>query len=138
MIQVEFALKRGERANDIPEQAQYYNMYIGNKKNNQIGSSTMTRRADLYAPTTTSDGEGGYTTTFALQETVWGDFRPARSIRTLLEDEKTFYQDAKLFIRYGTTINEEYQVYVEGKMYTIQSINDVDNAHRFLEINFYG
>ena len=138
MIQVEFALKRGERANDIQEQAQYYNMYIGDKKNNQIGSSTMTRRADLYAPTTTSDGEGGYTTTFALQETVWGDFRPARSIRTLLEDEKTFYQDAKLFIRYGTTINEEYQVYVEGKMYTIQSINDVDNAHRFLEINFYG
>ena len=113
-------------------------MYIGDKKNNQIGSSTMTRRADLYAPTTTSDGEGGYTTTFALQETVWGDFRPARSIRTLFEDEKTFYQDAKLFIRYGTTINEEYQVYVEGKMYTIQSINDVDNAHRFLEINFYG
>jgi SPP1 family predicted phage head-tail adaptor len=138
MILPEFALKRGEQFKDIQEQAQYYNMYIGDKKNNQIGSSTMTRRADLYAPTTTSDGEGGYTTTFALQETVWGDFRPARSIRTLLEDEKTFYQDAKLFIRYGTTINEEYQVYVEGKMYTIQSINDVDNAHRFLEINFYG
>jgi SPP1 family predicted phage head-tail adaptor len=138
MILPEFALKRGERANDIPEQAQYYKMYIGNKKTNQIGSSTMTRRADLYAPTTTSDGEGGYTTAFTLQETVWGDFRPARSIRTLLEDEKTYYQDAKLFIRYGTTINEEYQVYVEGKMYTIQSINDVDNAHRFLEINFYG
>lgn len=98
----------------------------------------MTRRADLYAPTTISDGEGGYTTSFALQETVWGDFRPARSIRTLLEDEKTYYQDAKMYIRYGIAINEEYQVFVEGKMYTIQSINDVDNAHRFLEINFYG
>lgn len=113
-------------------------MRIGDKKGWDVNSSTMTRRADLYAPTTTSDGEGGYITTFTLQQTVWGDFRPARSIRTLLEDEKTFYQDAKLYIRYGTTINEEYQVYVEGKMYTIQSINDVDNAHRFLEINFYG
>jgi SPP1 family predicted phage head-tail adaptor len=113
-------------------------MQIGQKKNKSVNSSTMTRRADLYAPTVTSDGEGGYSTTFTLQETVWGDFRPAKSIRTLLEDEKTYYQDAKLFIRYGTVINEEYQVYVEGKMYTIQSINDVDNAHRFLEINFYG
>ena len=113
-------------------------MQIGQKKNRNVNSSTMTRRADLYAPTTTSDGEGGYTTTFTLQETVWGDFRPAKSIRTLLENEKTFYQDAKLFVRFGTTINEEYQVYVEGKMYTIQSINDVDNQHRFLEINFYG
>ena len=98
----------------------------------------MTRRADLYRPTTTSDGEGGYTTTFTLQETVWGDFRPARSFRTLLEEEKTFYQDAKIYIRYGVTISEEYQIYVEGKMYTINSINDVDNAHRFLEINFNG
>ena len=98
----------------------------------------MTRRADLYRPTITSDGEGGYTTTFTLQETVWGDFRPARSFRTLLEEEKTFYQDAKIYIRYGVTISEEYQIYVEGKMYTINSINDVDNAHRFLEINFNG
>ena len=98
----------------------------------------MTRRADLYRPTITSDGEGGYTTTFTLQETVWGDFRPARSFRTLLEEEKTFYQDAKIYIRYGVTISEEYQVFVEGKMYTINSINDVDNAHRFLEINFNG
>lgn len=113
-------------------------MQIGQKKGRDVNSSTMTRRADLYAPTTTSDGEGGYTTAFTLQETVWGDFRPAHSTRTLLEDEKTFYQDAKIYIRFGTTISEEYQVYVEGKMYTIQSINDVDNAHRFLEINFYG
>jgi len=133
-----YAKRLGERVKDIQEQVQFYNMQIGQKKNRSVNSSTMTRRADLYAPTTTSDGEGGYSTTFALQETVWGDFRPARSIRTLLEDEKTYYQDAKLYIRYGTTINEEYQVFVEGKMYTIQSINDVDNAHRFLEINFYG
>lgn len=113
-------------------------MQLGVKKSWNVNSSTMTRRADLYRPTTISDGEGGYTTTFILQETVWGDFRPAKSIRTLLEDEKTYYQDAKLFIRYGTVINEEYQVFVEGKMYTIQSINDVDNQHRFYEINFYG
>jgi len=63
-------------------------MQIGQKKGRNVNSSTMTRRADLYRPTTTSDGEGGYTTVFTLQETVWGDFRPAKSTRTLLESEK--------------------------------------------------
>lgn len=113
-------------------------MRIGDKKGNDISSSTMTRRVELYAPTRTSDGEGGYSTTFALNETVWGDFRPAKSTRTLLESELTFYQDAKVYIRYGTTITDDYQVKVEGKIYTIHSINDVDNQHRFLEINMNG
>jgi SPP1 family predicted phage head-tail adaptor len=113
-------------------------MKLGDKKGDVISSSTMTRRVELYAPTKTSDGEGGYTTTFTLQETVWGDFRPAKSTRTLLESELTFYQDAKVYLRYGTNISDTYQVKVEGKTYTINSINDVDNQHRFLEINMNG
>jgi SPP1 family predicted phage head-tail adaptor len=113
-------------------------MKLGDKKGDVISSSTMTRRVELYAPTKTSDGEGGYATTFTLQETVWGDFRPAKSTRALLESELTFYQDAKVYIRYGTTISDTYQLKVEGKTYTIQSINDVDNQHRFLEINMNG
>jgi SPP1 family predicted phage head-tail adaptor len=113
-------------------------MKLGDKKGDVISSSTMTRRVELYAPTKTSDGEGGYITTFTLQETVWGDFRPAKSTRTLLESELTFYQDAKVYLRYGTNISDTYQVKVEGKTYTINSINDVDNQHRFLEINMNG
>lgn len=113
-------------------------MRIGDKKGWDVNSSTMTRRVELYVPTRVSDGQGGYSTNFTLQETVWGDFRPAKSTRTLLESELSFYQDAKVYIRYGTTINEDYQIFVEGKMYTIHSINDVDNQHRFLEINMNG
>jgi len=128
----------GELVKDILELAQYYNMKIGQKKNNNLNASTMTRRVGVYVPTKTSDGQGGYTTTYALQETVWGDFRPAKSTRTLLESELTFYQDAKVYLRYGLTIADFYQLEIEGKMYTIQSINDVDNQHRFLEIIMNG
>lgn len=113
-------------------------MKLGNKKGNIISSSTMTRRVELYKPTRTSDGEGGYTTAFTLESTVWGDFRPAQSTRALLESELTFYQDAKVYLRYGTVIADTYQVKVEGNTYTIHSINDVDNQHRFLEIVMNG
>jgi SPP1 family predicted phage head-tail adaptor len=113
-------------------------MKIGQKKNNNLSSSTMTRRVGVYIPTRTADGQGGYTTSFTLQETVWGDFRPAQSTRTLLESELTFYQDARVYVRYGLTITNNYQLEIEGNMYTIHSINDVDNAHRFLEIIMNG
>lgn len=98
----------------------------------------MTRRVSLYVATRTSDGQGGYTTAFALQEVIWGDFRPAQSNRTLLESELTFYQDAKVYVRYGVTVTNDYQLEIEGNMYTIHSINDVDNQHRFLEIIMNG
>ena len=113
-------------------------MKIGEKKTNDVNASTMTRRIGLYGDSRTSDGQGGFTTTFTLQDTIWGDFRPAKSTRTLLENELTFYQDAKVYIRWGISITEDYKLEIEGKMYTIQSINDVDNQHRFFEVILNG
>lgn len=113
-------------------------MKIGQKKNWNVSASTMTRRIGIYENTTVTDGEGGYTTTFALKETVWGDFRPAKSTRTILESELTFYQDSKVYLRWDVEIKNEYQLEIEGIRYTIQSINDVDNQHRFNEIILNG
>jgi SPP1 family predicted phage head-tail adaptor len=138
MIKLGFVKRLGGLVKDIREPVQYYNMQIGQKKGRDVNSSTMTRRVGVYVPTKTSDGQGGYSTSYALQETVWGDFRPAKSTRTLLEQELTFYQDARVFIRYGITIADYYRLDIDGNTYTIQSINDVDNAHRFLEIILNG
>ena len=112
-------------------------MRLRAKKTDDVSAGTMTRRVDLLVPTRTSDGEGGYNTQFALQETIWGDFRPSKSYRKDLEGNLTFYQDAKVYVRYGVNITEDYKVTIEGHTYTIQSINDVDNQHRFLEVNLY-
>jgi SPP1 family predicted phage head-tail adaptor len=97
----------------------------------------MTRQVGVYAPTRASDGQGGFTTTFALQQTVWGDFRPQSQNRNLLELELSFTRYARLYIRYDVTINDGYQLEVEGDRYTIHSIKDVDNAKRFYEIEMY-
>jgi len=97
----------------------------------------MTRQVGVYAPTRTSDGQGGFTTTFALTQTVWGDFRPQDQSRGVLESELSFTRFAKLFIRFDATINDNYQIEVEGQRYTIHSIKDVDNARRFWEILMY-
>ena len=129
--------KHGECVNVGHALRQFYNMRIGLHKDNYVDANSMTRLVGVYAPTKTSDGQGGYTTTFALQQTVWGDFRPQEQNRALLESELSFTRMAKLFIRWDITINDNYQLEVEGERYTIHSIKDVDNAHRFFEIIMY-
>ena len=112
-------------------------MKLGKAKSVYIDANTMTRQVLVYAPTRVSDGQGGYTTTFALQSTVWGDLRPDNKAREVDESELAFDQRALLYIRYGITINENYEVEVEGSRYTIHSVKDVENQHRFYELIIY-
>ena len=112
-------------------------MRIGLHKDNYVDANSMTRLINVYAPTTTADGQGGYETTFTLQGTTWGDFRPQEQNRALLELELSFTRMAKLFIRWDINITNTYKLEVEGDLYTIHSIKDVDNAHRFYEILMY-
>jgi head-tail adaptor len=51
--------------------------------------------------------------------------------------ELSFTRSARLFIRYDVTITDNYQLEVEGVMYTIHSIKDVENQFRFYEIIMY-
>ena len=112
-------------------------MKLGKAKANYIDANTMTREVGIYAATRVSDGQGGYTTTFALQTTVWGDLRPDNQSREIGESELQFDQRSVLYIRYGVTINDSYEVDVEGDRYTIHSIKNVENQNRFLELIIY-
>ena len=112
-------------------------MRIGLHKDNYVDANSMTRLVNVYVPTSVSDGQGGFTTTYDLQGTTWGDFRPQEQNRTLLEAQLSFTRMAKMFIRWDITLTDIYKLEVEGDMYTIHSIKDVDNAHRFFEIIMY-
>jgi len=98
------------------------------------GASTLKERVGLYAPTQATDGEYGTTTTYALQQTVWGDWRPNEGSRSLSEAALSFTRSGRLFIRYGVTIDRYYQIDVFGERYTIHSITDVGNNHQYYEI----
>lgn len=112
-------------------------MKLGKAKANYVDANTMTREVKIYAATKTSDGQGGYTTTFALQSTVWGDLRPDNQARAIDDLELQFDQRNTLYIRYGVTINDNYEVEIEGSRYTIHSIKNVENQNRFLELIIY-
>jgi len=112
-------------------------MKLGKAKANYIDANTMTREVKLYAATKASDGQGGYTTTFALQSTIWGDLRPDNQSREIDDSELQFDQRNRLYIRYGVTIDNDYELEIEGSRYTIHSIKNVENQNRFLELIIY-
>jgi SPP1 family predicted phage head-tail adaptor len=112
-------------------------MKLGKAKANYVDANTMTREVKIYAATRTSDGQGGYTTTFALQSTVWGDLRPDNQNRAIDDLELQFDQRSVLYIRFGASINDSDEVEVEGDRYTIHSIKNVENQNRFLELIIY-
>jgi SPP1 family predicted phage head-tail adaptor len=112
-------------------------MKLGKAKANYIDANTMTREVGIYAATRTSDGQGGFTTTFALQSTVFGDLRPDNQNRAIDDLELQFDQRSVLYIRFGATINDSDEVEVEGNRYTIHSIKNVENQNRFLELIIY-
>jgi SPP1 family predicted phage head-tail adaptor len=112
-------------------------MKLGKAKANYVDANTMTRQVGIYAATRVSDGQGGFTTTFALQSTVWGDLRPDNQSRAIDDSELQFDQRSRLYVRYGVVINDSYEVEVEGSRYTIHSIKNVENQNRFLELIIY-
>lgn len=112
-------------------------MRIGLHKDNYVDANSMTRLVNVYTPSRVSDGEGGYTTSFTLLATVWGDYRPQPQNRALQESQLSFNRYAKLFIRWDLAITDTCEIEVEDQRFTIHSIKDVDNAHRFWEIEMY-
>lgn len=112
-------------------------MKLGKAKANYVDANTMTREVKVYSSTKVSDGQGGYTTTFTLQNTIWGDLRPDNQVRSIGESELQFDQRSVLYVRYGVVINDTYEVEVEGDRYTIHSIKNVEDQNRFLELIIY-
>jgi head-tail adaptor len=112
-------------------------MKLGKAKSSYIDANTMTREVIIYVPTRTSDGQGGYVTTFAIGQQVWGDLRPDNQTRAIVDLELQYDQRKRLYIRFGVLIDDSYEVEIDNERYTIHSVKNVENQDRFLELIIY-
>ena len=88
-------------------------------------------------PTQVSDGEGGYTVTYANVGTIWGHYVPLGQDRTLIAAEISYTDSARVYIRYPLTIDNTYQLQINGLNYEIHSITDIENRHEYYEVTIY-
>lgn len=111
-------------------------MKLNNRKN-FLAAELLIEPVDIYAPATVSDGEGGVTVTYSLTGTIWGMYIPGGDTRQLIASEVSFTENATLYVRYPTTVDNNYQLGINGVRYSIHSIKDLDNRHEYNEIKIY-
>jgi len=104
---------------------------------NFLSAEFMNEPIGVLAPTTTVDGEGGYTVTYALGSTIWGMYVPLGQDRQLLSSEVTFTDSGRVYIRYPLTIDNTYKLQINGLDYTIHSITNLNHRKEYYEITIF-
>lgn len=112
-------------------------MRIKSNTPNFLSAELLIEPIGVMVPTTTVDGEGGYTVTYALGSTIWGMYVPLGQDRQLLSAEVTFTDSARVYVRYPLTIDNTYKLQINGLDYTIHSITDLNNRKEYYEITIF-
>lgn len=85
----------------------------------------------------TDDGQGGYATSWALQFTVWGSFRPQRGREQMEAGRLESSVSGVIRVRSSSqsqTIEPTWIAVIDGADYNIRWISNPDRHARFLEI----
>ena len=112
-------------------------MRIKSNTPNFLSAELLIEPIGILVPTTTVDGEGGYTVTYALGNTIWGHYVPLGQDRQLLSAEVTFTDSGRVYVRYPLTIDKTYKLQINGLDYTIHSITDLNNRKEYYEITIF-
>lgn len=83
--------------------------------------------------TETPDGQGGYTEAWTTYATVYANIRPLRSKELFQAKQVQSEAILTITIRY-MTIDDTKRVVCNSKAYNIESVIDINNRHRFMEL----
>lgn len=107
------------------------------KRDATIETGKMRDYVTYQEATQTSDGEGGYTKTWASVKQIWAQITPMKDTR-LLEAASVKFVGAFMFrMRYDTELQPSGRFTYEGVTYTIHSVNDIEKLHRYMDALCY-
>jgi len=84
--------------------------------------------------TTTSDGQGGFTDTWATFKTVQAEVSYANGSEALKSESLSTNQSIKFLFRFESGINEEMRVNFDGQLLPIKSYVNVDFRDQWIEL----
>jgi len=87
--------------------------------------------------TQATDGEGGYTKTWATVKQIWAQITPMKDTRKLEAAAVKFVGAFTFRFRYDTDIQPAGRFTYEGVTYTIHSVNDIGKLHRYMDAACY-
>jgi SPP1 family predicted phage head-tail adaptor len=98
----------------------------------QIGK--LNKRIELQAPTSVSDGMGGYTTTYATDSSAWAAIWPTSAKEQIVANAPSMIVTHRIRIRYHSTIDGSWRVKYGTRYFSIVSIVNYEEANRWLDL----
>jgi len=94
----------------------------------------MRRRVTIQSPQKTEDGMGGHTISWSDVAEVWAEIEPLRGTEYFYAHQIKNEVSHRVRIRFRSDITEEMRIKLGDRVFNIESILDIEEAHRFLEI----
>jgi len=106
-------------------------------RNRTISTGEMITPLELFTPILVSDGEGGFEYEFNLTATIYGKVMPVRDTRVLENLAITFNEAFDIYIRYDSRVTSQCKLSINGKPFTIHSVENVAFLNRYFKIMCY-
>ena len=97
---------------------------------------TLSEIIELWAPTTTADGRGGFTVTHTFEREIFARYRPF-SGGLNMESQAPVVAYSAAFITYYENlygVTEKYKVKHRGKFYTIRSLEEANRVTAIINV----
>jgi len=111
---------------------------IKNHRQNHINAGNLKDVLTLQQPIYTSDGQGGTTTTWGNDVTVWCEANPNSGARELEQAAVKFDQPIRFIIRVqNIPLAQDWRIIYNGKTYLIHSVHDIELRYQYWQITAY-
>lgn len=97
----------------------------------------LANRVELYAPTVSSDGQGGYTTSFALDSTRWADVRRVSGTRGFELGQMLDAEPYDITMRDDSSLTTSWILKFDGKELVIHSIVRDFHEYGYMTVTAY-
>lgn len=94
----------------------------------------MKQRVSIQSITQASDGQGGFTESWATDATVWAYVRPVKGYEKYQAQQVQTPVTHKITIRYRTGVTTKQRILFGSRVFNIKEVLNPDEANHFLEI----
>lgn len=92
----------------------------------------------LQSQTRTADGAGGFTNAWATYATVQAHVRRKGGMEALLQERIAERPMLRCVIRYRADVEPQHRAIIDGKVYNVRSVDDVEFRKRWLDLTIEG
>ncbi len=91
-------------------------------------------KVELQSATNSSDGAGGYTSSFNTIASLFADIRPSSGDESYRQGKVQDKTTHKIYIRHRNDVKTNYRISYDQRIFNIKSILNIDERNRFIEL----